>query len=178
MRAIVFVKATKSSEDGVMPTTELIEAMDKNVPDFSVENFYYLARTALVKDERNLDKFDRVFGQCFNGLSFVGAGEAGAEVTAQIPEEWLRRLAEKVLSEEEKAMIEALGGWDKLINRASTTWRALPEGRKSPGSDPEWTLLLKEHPALVKRPVLVTADGTVSVGFTDNAFKLRFGVKK
>ena len=55
----------------------LIEAMDKNVPDFSVENFYYLARTALVKDERNLDKFDRVFGQCFNGLSFVGAGEAG-----------------------------------------------------------------------------------------------------
>ena len=77
-----------------------------------------------------------------------------------------------------KAWAAQLGGWDKLINKASTTWRQLPEGRKSPGSDPEWTLLLKEHPALVKRPVLVTADGTVSVGFTDNAYKLRFGVKK
>jgi cyanophycin synthetase len=71
-----------------------------------------------------------------------------------------------------------LGGWDKLINRASTTWRQLPESRKSPATDPEWTLLIKEHPALVKRPVLVTADGVVSVGFGDNAWKLRFGMKK
>src|SRR3546814_6898166 len=69
--------------------------------------------TALVKDERNLDKFDRVFGQCFNGLQFTGA--AGEETVAEIPEEWLRRLAEKVLTEEEKAQIEALGGWDKLM---------------------------------------------------------------
>lgn len=71
-----------------------------------------------------------------------------------------------------------LGGWDKLVNRASTTWRKLPETRKSPGSDPEWTLLFKEYPALVKRPVLVTADGSVSVGFSDNAWKARFGMKK
>ena len=71
-----------------------------------------------------------------------------------------------------------LGGWDKLINRASNTWRTLPETRKCPRSDPEWTLLLKEYPALVKRPVLVSSDGTVSVGFTDNAYKLRFGVAK
>ena len=72
---------------------------------------------------------------------------------------------------------KALGGWDKLVNKASTTWRNLPEGRKSPGSDPEWTLLIKEHPAIVKRPVVVTADRMVSVGFTDNAFKQRFGAK-
>ena len=90
----------------------LIEAMEKGVPEYRVEDFYYLSRSALVKDERNLDKFDRVFGQCFNGLNFVGAG---SEVTAEIPEEWLRRLAEKVLTEEEKAQIEALGGWDKLM---------------------------------------------------------------
>ena len=77
-----------------------------------------------------------------------------------------------------KAWAGLLGGWDKLINRASTTWRTLPEARKQPQSDPEWTLLLKEYPALVKRPVLVTADGMVTVGFTDNTFKLRFGVKK
>ncbi|MGL6289156.1 MAG: Spx/MgsR family RNA polymerase-binding regulatory protein [Silanimonas sp.] len=77
-----------------------------------------------------------------------------------------------------KAWATQLGGWDKLINKASTTWRQLPEARKAPGSDPEWFLLLKEHPALVKRPVLVTADGVVSVGFTDNAFKARFGLRK
>ncbi len=71
-----------------------------------------------------------------------------------------------------------VGGWDKLVNRTSTTWRTLPEARKSPQSDPEWTLLLKEYPALVKRPVVATDDGAVTVGFTDNAFKLRFGVKK
>jgi Spx/MgsR family transcriptional regulator len=70
-----------------------------------------------------------------------------------------------------------LGGWDKLVNKASTTWRSLPEMRKAPGSDPEWTLLIREHPALVKRPVVVMPDGTVSVGFSDNDFKQRFGVK-
>jgi Spx/MgsR family transcriptional regulator len=101
---------------------------------------------------------------------------------------WLKRFevehtfvdyrANRVPVETLKAWSAQLGGWDKLINKASTTWRQLPEGRKSPGSDPEWTLLLKEHPALIKRPVLVTADGTVSVGFTDNAWKLRFGIKK
>lgn len=76
-----------------------------------------------------------------------------------------------------KAWAGQLGGWDKLVNKASTSWRSLPEMRKSPGSDPEWTLLIREHPALVKRPVLVMPDGAVSVGFTDNAFKQRFGVK-
>lgn len=75
-----------------------------------------------------------------------------------------------------RAWAVQLGGWDKLVNRQSTTWRNLPDGRKTPGSDPEWTLLIREHPAIVKRPVLVTPDGTVSVGFTDNAFKQRFGV--
>jgi Spx/MgsR family transcriptional regulator len=83
--------------------------------------------------------------------------------------------AQRVPAETLKAWAQQLGGWDKLINRASTTWRGLPEARKTPGSDPEWTLLLKEHPALVKRPVLVTDDGTVSVGFADKAYKLRFG---
>jgi len=68
-----------------------------------------------------------------------------------------------------------LGGWDKLVNRASTTWRTLPDARKTPHADAEWTLLIKEYPALVKRPVVVTDDGVVSVGFTDNAFKQRFG---
>jgi Spx/MgsR family transcriptional regulator len=66
------------------------------------------------------------------------------------------------------------GGWEKLINRSSTTWRALPEARKAPGSDAEWTLLIKEYPALVRRPVLVQEDGTITQGFTDNAYKRLF----
>jgi len=74
-----------------------------------------------------------------------------------------------------KAWAQQLGGWEKLVNRSGTTWRNLLPQRKNPASDPEWTLLLKEYPALVRRPVVVQADGTVSVGFTDNGFKKLFG---
>ncbi|HTV85904.1 MAG TPA: arsenate reductase [Dyella sp.] len=70
---------------------------------------------------------------------------------------------------------QQLGGWEKLVNKSSTTWRNLLPQRKNPGSDPEWTLLLKEYPALIRRPVVVQADGSVSVGFTDNGFKKVFG---
>ncbi len=87
----------------------LMEAMDKGVAEYSIEDFYYLSRAALIKDERHLDKFDRVFGHVFKGLEPV-EGEAH-----DIPEEWLRKLAEKVLSEEEKQLIQSLGGWDKLM---------------------------------------------------------------
>src|SRR5262249_34884118 len=75
-----------------------------------VEDFYYLSRAALVKDERHLDRFDRVFGQVFKGLEKTGDG-----IETQIPAEWLRALTEKFLTEEEKAQIQALGGWDKLM---------------------------------------------------------------
>jgi Spx/MgsR family transcriptional regulator len=68
-----------------------------------------------------------------------------------------------------------LGGWEKLVNKSSTTWRNLLPQRKDPRSDPEWTLLLKEYPALIRRPVVVQADGNVSVGFSDNGFKKLFG---
>ena len=63
-----------------------------------------------MKDERHLDRFDRVFGEVFKGLE-----SPEGEVTGEIPEEWLRKLAEKTLTDEEKAQIEALGGWDKLM---------------------------------------------------------------
>ena len=69
-----------------------------------------------------------------------------------------------------------VGGFDALVNKSSTTWRQLPDNRKSPGSEAEWKLLLREHPQLVKRPLVVTADGTVSQGFSDNGFKKRFGI--
>ena len=95
-----------------------------------------------------------------------------------VPHQFVDYRAQRVPAETLKAWAAQLGGWDKLVNKASTTWRQLPDARKAPASDPEWTLLLKEYPALVKRPVLVTDDGIVGVGFTDNAYKLRFGVKK
>lgn len=66
------------------------------------------------------------------------------------------------------------GGFDALVNKSSTTWRQLPDHRKQPGSDAEWKLLLREHPQLVRRPVVVTDDGVVTQGFTDNGFKKRF----
>ncbi len=88
----------------------LMEALSKGVIDLKVEEFYYLSRVALVKDERNLDRFDRVFGHVFQGLEALDAIEA-----AQIPEDWLRALTEKFLTEEEKKQIESLGGWEGLM---------------------------------------------------------------
>ena len=70
------------------------------------------------------------------------------------------------------------GGWDTLINKSSTTWRQLPPTRKAPGSDAEWQLLLKEHPQLIRRPVVAMDDGTMTQGFSDNGFKKLFGVVK
>ncbi len=90
----------------------LMDALSKDVIDLKVEEFYFLSRTALVKDERNLDKFDQVFGHVFKGLEGI---DALAAAGAQIPEEWLKALTEKFLSEEEKKMIEGMGGWDKLM---------------------------------------------------------------
>ncbi len=88
----------------------LMEAMEKDLAGRRVEDFYYLARTALVKDERNLDKFDRVFGHVFKGLELMSE-----PLSAEIPAEWLKKLAEKYLTEEEKRQIEAIGGLDKLL---------------------------------------------------------------
>lgn len=82
---------------------------------------------------------------------------------------------EKPSPETLRAWRDAAGGWDAMVNKASATWRGLPQHRKAPGSDAEWNLLLREHPALVRRPVVVAADGTVTQGFSDNAFKQRFG---
>ena len=92
----------------------LLEAMEKNLVQFDVEGFYYLARSALVKDERHLDRYDQVFAHVFRGLEAVSGAPDAAQVR-ELPEEWLKKLAEKHLSEEEKALVESLGGWDKLM---------------------------------------------------------------
>ncbi len=74
-----------------------------------------------------------------------------------------------------KRWAAGVGGWEALVNKSGTTWRALLPQRKQPGSDAEWVLLIREHPALVRRPVVELDDGSISVGFSDNGFKARFG---
>ena len=88
----------------------LLEVLEKRIAGYSVEEFYYLSRAALVKDESLFDRFDRVFSAHFKGVQ-----ELFGEDAADIPEEWLRKQFERLLSEEEKALIESLGGWDKLM---------------------------------------------------------------
>src|SRR5688500_18133064 len=87
----------------------LLEAMDKGVIGPSVDDFYYLSRAALVKDESNFDKFDRAFAEFWQGVETIPGLEA------QTPLEWLRKQVELTLSEEEKKQIQALGGWEKLM---------------------------------------------------------------
>jgi len=87
----------------------LMEGMQKKVIGPSIDDFYYFSRIALVKDEANFDKFDRVFAEHFKGVETL----LGAE--ADIPIEWLLKQAELNLTPEEKALIESLGGWDKLM---------------------------------------------------------------
>ena len=88
----------------------LMEGLDKMVIDRSVDDFYYLSRAALVKDEKNIDKFDQVFSHVFKGLERMGD-----DVTADIPAEWLKKLSDQFLTDEEKAQIEAMGGFEKLM---------------------------------------------------------------
>lgn len=106
----------------------LLEGLRQHVAWGSVDEFYFLARTTLVKDEAQIDRFDRVFGEYFRGA--VAPGSPG--VTA-LPEEWLRREAERLLSEEERRLIRSLGGWDALME---TLRRRLEEqkGRHQGGS--------------------------------------------
>lgn len=93
----------------------LMEALDARIAGWSADDFYYIARAALVKDERYLDRFDRVFGEVFKGLEPPAGGSPDEIAARALPEEWLRQMAEKLLTAEEKKEIEALGGWDKLM---------------------------------------------------------------
>jgi uncharacterized protein with von Willebrand factor type A (vWA) domain len=96
----------------------LLEGLDADLAARNVEDFYYLARACLVKDERHLDKFDRVFQASFKGLGSL----ADLVESAELPEEWLRKMAEKFLTDAEKAELQALG-WEKL-------WETLRERLK------------------------------------------------
>ena len=87
----------------------LLDALERNVVSNSIDDFYFLARTCLVKDEALYDRFNLAFGAYFHGVESV------FDIRAEIPEEWIRKAIEATLSDEEKALIKALGGWDKLM---------------------------------------------------------------
>ncbi len=111
----MFATFFRALRDARVPVTlkeylTLLEAMEADVAGRRVEDFYYLSRAALVKDERYLDRFDAVFGHVFKGLDLMSETE-----TAEIPEDWLRALSALHLTDEEKAQIEALGGWEKIM---------------------------------------------------------------
>lgn len=87
----------------------LLEALEVGESHISIDEFYYLSRSTLVKDESHFDKFDRVFGEYFKGVEALGDA-----LFSEIPDEWLRRELEKVLSPEERDKLDKLG-WDKLM---------------------------------------------------------------
>jgi uncharacterized protein with von Willebrand factor type A (vWA) domain len=93
----------------------LQEAMRTELADYDIDTFYFLARATLVKDERLLDTFDKVFGESFKGVLQPAPAGVNGEMRQHVPEEWLRKLAEKHLTDEEKAEIAALGGFETLM---------------------------------------------------------------
>ncbi len=90
-----------------------LDGVSAGLVTYDIDGFYYLARTAMVKDERNLDKFDRAFAATFEGLAEITLEQVLEAV--ELPADWLRRQAEKFLTPEEMAEIEALGGFEKLM---------------------------------------------------------------
>ncbi|MEV8465559.1 VWA domain-containing protein [Fluviibacterium sp. DFM31] len=108
-----------------------LDGMAAGLVTYDVDGFYYLARTAMVKDERHLDRFDLAFAETFKGLEHVDLSELVSQV--DLPEEWLKKLAEKTLTPEEKAEIEALGGFEKLMETLKERLKE-QQGRHQGGS--------------------------------------------
>ena len=90
-----------------------LEALTAGVAMFDVNDFYHLARTSLVKDERHIDRFDQVFSHVFKGLEAIEMEEVFKKI--EIPNEWIKKLAEKTLSKEEMEKINSLGSFEKLM---------------------------------------------------------------
>jgi len=129
----VLVRFFTDLRAGGVPVTlpeflSLLEGLEARLAALSPEEFYYLARMALVKDERHFDRFDRVFAE-----HFAGAEKIFEKLTAELPAEWLQALTERLFSDEEKRRVQALGGWDKLLETLMERLRE-QRGRHEGGS--------------------------------------------
>lgn len=109
---------------------DFLSGLDKGVTNLNTDSFYHFARASLVKDERHYDRFDRTFSEFFEG-----ALKRGGEVLSSIPEEWIKDALQKNLTEEDKAKIESLGGWDKLLE---TLKKRLEEQKKRHQGGNKW----------------------------------------
>ncbi|APX88479.1 VWA domain-containing protein [Brevirhabdus pacifica] len=110
-----------------------LAGMKAGIVTYDVEGFYFLARTSMVKDERHLDRFDRAFASAFKGLEDIGLDQVLEAM--DLPADWLEKMAEKHLSAEEKAEIEALGGFEKLMD---TLRERLKEQQKRHQGGSKW----------------------------------------
>jgi uncharacterized protein with von Willebrand factor type A (vWA) domain len=110
---------------------DFLAGLDAGLALYDTEAFYFLARTSLVKDERQVDRFDRVFGRVFAGLEGLTVAEIAARL--ELPDDWLRKLVERHLTPEEKAQVEAMGGFDKLMQALADRLRE-QQGRHQGGS--------------------------------------------
>ncbi len=111
----------------------LLDALSKGVGRFEITTFYFLARSCLVKHEKNIDKFDRVFSKSFEGIENISIEDLLD--SQEIPEEWIKKLAEKFLSEEEKKEIDSLGTFEKLME---TLKQRLKEQEKRHQGGSKW----------------------------------------
>ena len=132
----MFLPFFESLRKGGVPVSlreylSFLDAMRAGLVTYDAEGFYYLARTAMVKDERNLDRFDRAFSEVFAGLETMPV-EALVEAM-DLPADWLAKMAEKHLTPEERAEIEAMGGFEKLMETLRERL-AEQEGRHQGGS--------------------------------------------
>ena len=108
-------------------------ALDASLAEFDVDNFYFLARTTLVKNEAYIDRFDRAFGQTFQGVEAISYDKVLDAL--DLPEDWLRSHLERNLTDAEKAEIEALGGFEKLME---TLRKRLEEQRDRHQGGSKW----------------------------------------
>ena len=111
----------------------LLDCLDKNVISFKVENFYYLSRASLIKNEKHIDRFDLVFSKVFKGIEDISLEDLLSKV--DIPKEWVKKLSEKLLTPEEMEEIKSLGGFDKLME---TLKKRLSEQEKRHQGGNKW----------------------------------------
>ena len=111
----------------------LLDCLDKNVISFKVENFYYLSRASLIKNEKHIDRFDLVFSKVFKGIEDISLEDLLNKV--DIPKEWVKKLSEKFLTPEEMEEIKSLGGFDKLME---TLKKRLSEQEKRHQGGNKW----------------------------------------
>ncbi|SDK50721.1 vWA domain-containing protein [Aliiruegeria lutimaris] len=132
----MFLPFFQNLRDGGVPVSlreylSFLEGMSAGLVTYDLEGFYYLARASMVKDERHLDRFDRAFAASFDGVEAISVEQVMEAL--ELPEDWLRKMAEKLLTPEEMAEIEALGGFDRLMETLKERLKE-QQGRHQGGS--------------------------------------------